>query len=157
MSRAIDTIIVHCSASPNGRRVTVEDIDRWHAERGYVRRAPAIARFNPGLKSIGYHFVIYVNGAIATGRGLEEIGSHARGYNANSVGTCVIGSERFTPMQWIALKANVEALLKRYPGAKVMGHRDVNPDKTCPGFDVTAWIASGMESPTAHILKETSK
>lgn len=43
--RKIDLIIVHCSATPEGKDFTTADIDRWHRQRGFA--------------SIGYHFVIY--------------------------------------------------------------------------------------------------
>ena len=34
--RKIDQIIIHCSATPEGRNVTVADIDRWHRARGFL-------------------------------------------------------------------------------------------------------------------------
>ena len=43
--RKIREIIIHCSATKEGRNFTVADIDRWHRERG--------------MRCIGYHFVIY--------------------------------------------------------------------------------------------------
>jgi len=38
MSRQINTIVIHCSATPNGRWTTAPDIDRWHDDRGFERR-----------------------------------------------------------------------------------------------------------------------
>lgn len=35
--RTIRLIIVHCSATPNGRPHNAADIDRWHKERGFDR------------------------------------------------------------------------------------------------------------------------
>ena len=32
--RKIKEIIIHCSATKEGRNFTVADIDRWHRERG---------------------------------------------------------------------------------------------------------------------------
>jgi hypothetical protein len=32
MARPIEKIIVHCSATPEGRDVKMEDIKRWHVE-----------------------------------------------------------------------------------------------------------------------------
>ena len=43
--RKIKEIIIHCSATREGRNYTVADIDRWHRERGFF--------------CIGYHFEIY--------------------------------------------------------------------------------------------------
>ena len=44
--RKIDKIIVHCTATPEGRHTTVEDVRRWHLDRGW--------------SDIGYHFLIYL-------------------------------------------------------------------------------------------------
>lgn len=139
--RSITEIILHCSASPNGRWTTVADIDRWHRERGFRRDPAWQPRCNPALTSIGYHHVIYTNGAIATGRHHEETGAHARGYNANSIGVCLIGTDKFTAAQWQALKGLLEALKKLYPRAEVRGHNELpGVTKTCPGFSVAAWL-----------------
>lgn len=154
--RQVDLIVIHCSATPDGRRTTVEDIDGWHRERGFRRLAQWRKACNPELTSIGYHFVLYLNGAIISGRHLDEVGAHVRGYNADSVGVCMVGQGRYSRMQWVALASNITALLKRYPTARVVGHRDLDKGKDCPCFDVAAWIASGMAPPEAHILKEPS-
>jgi N-acetylmuramoyl-L-alanine amidase len=75
--RRIDRIVVHCSATPNGKHFDVDTIRSWHAERGF--------------KDIGYHFVIYTDGSVVPGRPLEKIGAHALGYNESSVGVCLVG------------------------------------------------------------------
>ena len=80
--------------------MTIEDIDRWHTDRGFRRGAEWLARQNGRLFSIGYHFVIYTSGTVATGRHLEEIGAHVAGSNARSIGICMVGTDRFTPAQW---------------------------------------------------------
>lgn len=49
-----DTIIIHCSATRAGQDFTAADIDRWHRARGF--------------RSIGYHFVIRLDGTIEPGR-----------------------------------------------------------------------------------------
>lgn len=60
--RKIKEIIIHCSATKEGRDYTVADIDRWHRDRGFF--------------CIGYHFVIYRDGSIHVGRSVEEVGAH---------------------------------------------------------------------------------
>ena len=52
--RKINEIIVHCTATPEGRHVTVADVDNWHRAR----------KFN----GIGYHYLIYLDGSIHEGR-----------------------------------------------------------------------------------------
>jgi hypothetical protein len=156
--RSVNLIVIHCAATPNGKPFTAEDIDRWHAERGFKRDPKLIGYNQPNLKSIGYHYVIYTGGAVTIGRGLEEIGAHAAGHNANSIGTCLIGTDKFTLAQWASLRANIRASRKRYPGARVVGHRGLpNVSKSCPGFDVAAWLANGMEPSEEHVLDETSQ
>lgn len=128
--RHINEIIIHCSATPEGRDYTVADIDRWHKERGW--------------RGIGYHYVIYRNGSVHAGRPVEQIGAHCTGHNANSIGICYIGGvaadgktpkDTRTPAQRIALRELVEELRAKYPGATVHGHREFAP-KACPSFDV---------------------
>lgn len=74
--RRIDEIIVHCSATPRGRRVTAKDIDGWHRERGF--------------RCIGYHYVIGLDGEVEE-RAESEAGAHCKGHNARSIGVCYVG------------------------------------------------------------------
>lgn len=155
--RTIRRLILHCSASPDGRWQTVRDIDRWHGERKPpFRREPVWRRrMNPELAHIGYHYVIYTNGATATGRHLDEIGAHARGCNFDSIGICLIGTSRFSGGQWASLADLVAKLLdKRCPGAQILGHRDLpGVAKACPGFDVATWLQVGMAALPDHLLE----
>jgi len=140
----ITTLIIHCAATPNGKWFNAEDIDQWHGERNFTRGNKFLKNQQPRLKHIGYHFVIGLKGGVEVGRSLTETGAHARGYNKVSLGTCLIGTDKFTEDQWLALKQHVEALKNKFPGLKVIGHRQVNTHKTCPGFDVQTWLANGM-------------
>lgn len=164
----MELIVVHCSASPNGRSVTAPDIDAWHYQRGFRRSMAFRERQNINLAAIGYHFVGYVNGAIATGRHLDEVGAHTNGHNRRSLGYCLIGTDAYTPAQWESLKAWVWAMRHRYPEARIVGHRDLSPDldgdgviepqewlKTCPGFDVAEWLAGNMAPLAGHVLEGT--
>ncbi len=156
MARKIDLIVIHCSDSPNGRTLftgdpskrgfvtPVMEIDRWHAQRGFKRQPEWRKRQNPSLAAIGYHFVIYTRGAVATGRHLDEVGAHAVGYNATSIGICLVGRDAFSVEQWHSLQQLIESLKKQHPQARVVAHHALNKDKTCPNFDVAAWLASGL-------------
>lgn len=156
-TRQITGIIIHCTATPNGRWHDVFDIDQWHQARGFKRSDEFRNKFNPRLFAIGYHFIIYNNGAVATGRHLDEVGAHAKGYNSKSTGVCLTGTDKFTKEQWESLRDNVLGSLKRYPEARIIGHRDL-PDvhKTCPGFAVSDWLANDMRSLPGHILEPES-
>lgn len=162
---AITELIIHCSATPNGRINTAADIDAWHKARGFRRNAE-LAKHSP-LKHIGYHLVVRPNGAAEQGRRLDEMGAHAVRHNWQSIGICLIGTDRFSRAQWETLKTQVEIFRKKFPGIRVLGHRDTSPDtngngrvdphewtKTCPGFDVAAWLARGMVPADVHILED---
>lgn len=75
--RRITEIIIHCSATPEGKDFTVEDIRRWHLARHFA--------------DIGYHYVVYRNGSVHKGRAENIAGAHCLGHNANSIGICYIG------------------------------------------------------------------
>lgn len=176
--REINLIVVHCSATPNGRWVSTLDIDQWHGapvfkdgvkvrDHKFLRDGAWLAKQNSQLKHIGYHFVIYTNGAIATGRHLDEIGAHVVGNNRNSIGICVVGTDKYTAAQWSSLAALVDRLRKDFPNARVTGHRDLSSDrdndglvepwewlKTCPGFDVAAWCRADMVPPKGGVLED---
>ena len=72
-----DTIIIHCSATRAGQDFTAADIDRWHRARGF--------------RSIGYHFVIRLDGTIEPGRDVSLDGAHCTGWNRRSIGICYVG------------------------------------------------------------------
>jgi N-acetyl-anhydromuramyl-L-alanine amidase AmpD len=137
--RHINKIVIHCSGSPNGRANTPADIERWHLENGW--------------NEIGYHFIITLDGVVHEfGRTLSEIGSHAKGYNKNSIGICLVGTDKFTTLQWNSLKALVLGLKSQFPNSTILGHRDLpNVKKECPGFSVKEWQVE-MEPSKDHIL-----
>ena len=121
--RDIDKHIIHCSATPNDRQVTVEEIRDWHVNGN-------------GWSDIGYHFVIYRNGDIVAGRPVYKAGAHCLGQNAHSIGTCLIGNDLFTDEQHHALKSLHNTLNNIYSGLAAFGHRDFTNAKTCPNFEV---------------------
>lgn len=129
--RKITEIIVHCSATPEGKDFTVADITRWHRQRGF--------------RTIGYHYVVYRDGSVHSGRPEGEIGAHCTGHNACSIGICYIGGlaadgktakDTRTPEQRKALLMLLRRLRAKYPNAKIHGHRDFAA-KACPSFDAT--------------------
>jgi N-acetyl-anhydromuramyl-L-alanine amidase AmpD len=142
-----DLIVVHCSATGPAADIGVAQITQWHKQRGF--------------DTVGYHYVIRRNGTLETGRRESEIGAHVRGHNANSIGVCLAGGvdakgkpeNNFTPAQFSALETLLRELKGRYPQARILGHRDLSPDKNgdgkispdefikaCPSFDVAQWL-----------------
>lgn len=129
--RNITEIIVHCSATPEGKDYTVKDIRNWHLQRGF--------------NDIGYHYVIYRNGSINKGRDESVIGAHCTGHNANSIGVCYIGGmdsanknpkDTRTPAQKESLLKLLKELKVKYPKAKIYSHNNF-ANKACPSFNAT--------------------
>lgn len=144
VNRAIDGIVIHCLATPEGRHVDVATVRNWHVR-------------NNGWADIGYHFLIWVDGTIEVGRPLAKVGAHVAGYNARTIGVCYVGGcaadgvtpkDTRTPAQKAALVHLLTELRAKYPKASIKGHRDYSPDrnrngsieanewvKACPSFD----------------------
>lgn len=133
--RRIDKIIVHCTATPEGRDVSVNEIDLWHRQRGF--------------RCVGYHYVIGLDGTVDVGRPISEIGAHCSGYNSHSVGVCYVGGldkdgrpkDTRTTRQKSALIELLTALREQFPKARIFGHRDFAA-KACPCFDATKEYAN---------------
>ncbi len=133
--RNITEIIVHCTATPAGRRVSVADIDSWHRQRGF--------------NGIGYHYVVELDGHIAQGRPVHLTGAHCKGHNSNSIGVVYVGgldadgraADTRTAAQRKALAGLLDDLRKLYPGAAIHGHRDFAA-KECPCFNATKEYAA---------------
>lgn len=144
---SINKIIIHCSATPNGRDHDILDINFWHGPdrktRGltpFQRQANLVNDHQPSLRHVGYHYVIRLDGAVEFGRSLQEIGAHAQNHNSGSIGICLIGTDRYTTAQFDSLKCLVNTLKLTIPSIKsVIGHNQVTQNKTCPGFSVPAW------------------
>lgn len=182
--RPINLIVIHCSASPNtdalfrGKVGSAEFqnpaqvIDSWHIARGFKRTDEWRKRQNPDLKAIGYHYVIDRSGLVLTGRHVDEIGAHAKGYNQKSIGICLVGLDQFSPAQWSSLAHLVTAEIARITGRNgpanrinpltppaairlagergvaIHGHRELpEVHKDCPNFDVSTWLEKLMAAP----------
>ena len=95
----------------------------------------------------GYHYVIPTDGTIEAGRPEELVGAHCKHHNSHSIGICYIGGlddggttpkDTRTEAQKATLRKLIEQLHQRYPKALIVGHHDLNPQKACPCFHVTA-------------------
>lgn len=126
--RNIMEIIVHCSATPDGKDFTVDDIRKWHKARGF--------------SDVGYHYILYRDGSVHDGRSVHLVGAHCTNHNANSIGVCYIGGvatdgktpkDTRTPQQKEALLTLLKQLKSLYPQAKIYGHRNFS-NKACPSF-----------------------
>ena len=137
--RRLTEIIVHCTATREGKNYTVEDIRRWHLKRGFL--------------DIGYHYVIYLDGSVHEGRPIEKVGAHCEGHNISTIGIAYVGGldkdgnpkNTITPRQEESLYNLIVELMKKYPSiVSVSGHR-AYAAKACPCFDVSQWFNLKMK------------
>lgn len=138
MSRDIDLIVIHCSATAPSVDIGAAAIRSWHV-------------VDNGWSDIGYHYVIRRNGSIELGRDANTAGAHARGYNKTSLGVCMVGGvdeqlnpeDNFAPEQYKSLEVLVRGLQAKHDCTRVEGHGDLpGVAKACPSFDVQSWLAS---------------
>lgn len=140
--RRIDLILVHCTATPEGKDYTVDQIREWHT-------APKPK--GNGWSDIGYHYIIYRDGSVHLGRDVDIAGAHCEGYNSYSIGIVYVGGlenipgkpvselpskDTRTEAQKLALVDLLVKLRRLYPHAEISGHRNYDKKgKTCPSFD----------------------
>jgi N-acetylmuramoyl-L-alanine amidase len=123
----IKNLVVHCSASPQGRGDDASTIHRWHLEGGW--------------DGIGYHMVILEDGTMQAGRPEYWKGAHVGDFNSVSLGVCLIGQGGdATQKQMNALRVLIIGWKNKYPNSEVVAHADLDSKKSaCPGFNVKDW------------------
>jgi len=128
--RELNRIMLHCSATKEGKDYSVETIRDWHVK-------------GRGWSDIGYHWVIRLDGSIEVGRPLEKSGAHTKGHNKDSVGVCYIGGcdadgkpkDTMNPEQEKAWRMIVLSLRTLYGDLTIHGHNEF-AKKACPSFIV---------------------
>ncbi len=139
-------LVIHCTATPEGRDVSSAEIHRWHTSPKPAGR---------GWKQVGYTDLIHVDGTVE--RLVQnnedafvdgwEITNGAVGINrvsrhivyAGGITTGGAAKDTRTVLQKEALKKYVIDFVKRFPGAKVAGHNQF-ANKACPSFNVGLWL-----------------
>lgn len=129
--RKINKIIIHCSATPEGREHDVADIRRWHLKRGF--------------NDIGYHYLIHIDGTIEEGRPINKQGAHCSGQNRGSIGICYVGGmskdmkkakdTRTQAQKDSLIKLMHELIYKYNKDMTIHGHNEY-ANKACPSFNV---------------------
>lgn len=130
--RKIDKIIVHCSATVEGKDFKAADIRKWHLQRGF--------------KDIGYHYVVDLDGTIELGRPELQIGAHCSGQNKDSIGICYVGGvdknlrpkDTRTDKQIKSMNKLIKELIDKYSLSldDVYGHYQFNKFKACPSVKI---------------------
>jgi N-acetylmuramoyl-L-alanine amidase len=129
--RKINKIIIHCTATPEGREHDVADIRRWHLKRGF--------------NDIGYHYLIHIDGTIEEGRPINKQGAHCSGQNRGSIGICYVGGmskdmkkakdTRTQAQKDSLIKLMHELIYKYNKDMTIHGHNEY-ANKSCPSFIV---------------------
>ena len=130
--RKINKIILHCSATPEGRHHDVDDIRRWHVN-------------GRGWSDIGYHYLIHIDGTVEEGRPITKIGAHTLGENRGSIGICYVGGmskdmkkakdTRTQAQKDSLIKLMHELIYKYNKDMTIHGHNEF-ANKACPSFNV---------------------
>ncbi|GHT51039.1 N-acetylmuramoyl-L-alanine amidase [Bacteroidia bacterium] len=129
----LNEIVIHCTATPEGTEYTLNQIDQWHKARGFG--------------TIGYNYIIHLDGQIEKGRSLWLPGAHCnqKGKNFTSIGICYIGGcakngktpkDTRTNAQKQVMSKLIKELKNKYPIHSINGHRNY-AQKACPSFDVS--------------------
>ncbi|MFJ1412492.1 N-acetylmuramoyl-L-alanine amidase [Capnocytophaga canimorsus] len=166
MRKPLLYLVIHCTATPEGREVSSDEIRKWHLSPQPQGR---------GWKQVGYTDMIHLNGAIE--RLVEnnedpfvdgwEITNGAKGINSvarhivyvggsvarrgNNRKTELVPADTRTPAQREALAKFVRNFVSKNPNVKVAGHNQF-ANKACPSFDVPKWLRT-IGIPEKNIYK----
>lgn len=142
-------LVIHCTATPEGREVSAADIRRWHTS--------PVSAGGCGWKQVGYTDLVHLDGTVE--RLVDnnedawvdnwEITNGAAGYNSVSRHVVYAGGcdrsmkpkDTRTAAQRTALERYVKDFHRRFPDVRIVGHNELAA-KACPGFDVQAWLKS---------------
>jgi N-acetylmuramoyl-L-alanine amidase len=147
MPKPIKYLIIHCTATPEGREVSSDEIRRWHLSPKPQGR---------GWKQVGYTDLFHLNGGIERlvknnedafvdgweiTNGVAGLNSHSRHivYAGGLTADGKKAKDTRTLMQREVLKTYVLDFVKRFPGVQVAGHNQFD-NKACPSFNVPLWL-----------------
>lgn len=143
-------LVIHCTATPEGREVTAGDIRHWHCD--------PVSRGGRGWKQVGYTDLFHLDGTVERlVRNNEdanvdpwEVTNGARGYNQISRHIVYAGGvsaddrrkakDTRTVYQKEAMRRYVLDFHRRFPTVRIVGHRELNAAKACPSFNVGQWL-----------------
>lgn len=140
-------LVIHCTATPEGREVSADEIRRWHT-------APKAAG-GRGWNQVGYTDMIHIDGKVErlvrNNEDMQvdafEVTNGAKGYNAIARHVVYVGGvdatgkakDTRTEAQRNALAAYVRDFHARFPQVRIIGHNEIAA-KACPSFNVQQWL-----------------
>lgn len=141
-------LVLHCTATPEGREVSSSDIRHWHTD--------PVSKGGRGWKQVGYTDMIHLDGKVErlvknnedANVDPWEITNGVAGKNSVSRHVVYVGGvgkdgetakDTRTPQQLKALEEYVKDFHKRFPSVRIVGHNELAA-KACPSFDVKQWL-----------------
>lgn len=122
-------MVVHCTATqPNTKVANIQNY--WKTELKW--------------KSPGYHYIIEANGNIINLLPIEQVSNGVAGHNSEIINISYVGGidlsghpkDTRTEAQKDSILKLLKDLNKKFPNAKIQGHRDFKGvKKACPSFD----------------------
>ncbi len=147
---AMKYLVIHCTATPEGREVTSAEIRHWHTDPK--------SKGGRGWNQVGYTDMIHLDGKVERMVANNEdacvdpweITNGASGFNSVSRHIVYVGGvgkdgkskDTRTAAQTKSLTDYVRDFHHRFPQIRIVGHRELNPHKDCPSFDVQKWLLS---------------
>lgn len=148
MKKELKYLVLHCTATREGRDVSGDEIRRWHTS--------PVSQGGRGWKQVGYTDLVHLNGSVERLVANNEdawvdpweITNGAKGYNSISRHIVYAGGvaadgktpkDTRTAAQKAALEKYVKDFHTAHPKVKIIGHNQVAA-KACPSFDVSAWL-----------------
>lgn len=145
----LELLIIHCTATPEGRVVTPEDIRKWHT-------TPK-SEGGRGWKQVGYADMILLDGTLVNLVPYDEddlvepweITNGVAGINSKSRHIVYVGGtdkkgkakDTRTTEQRLTMMAYVNKTIDEHPNIKIGGHNQFAL-KACPSFNVAQWLRS---------------
>lgn len=150
----LEYLVIHCTATPEGREVSGADIRHWHCDPK--------PRGN-GWKQVGYTDLFHLNGGVErlTPNNEDanvdpwEITNGVKGYNGVSRHIVYVGGlenrpgvpykdlkskDTRTDAQRKAMEKYVRNFHLKHPEVRIVGHRQLDRSKDCPSFSVPGWL-----------------
>lgn len=141
-------LVLHCTATPEGREVSSSDIRHWHTD--------PVSKGGRGWKQVGYTDMIHLDGKVErlvknnedANVDPWEITNGVAGKNSVSRHVVYVGGvgkdgktikDTRTPQQLKALEEYVKDFHKRFPSVRIVGHNELAA-RDCPCFNVKQWL-----------------
>lgn len=164
-------LITHCTATPEGRNVTAEDIVRWHTS--------PVSMGGRGWKRVGYSDIVYIDGSLINMTPYNydnkvdpwEITNGAKGMNSRSRHMVYVGglvpdpeapedddeaaymaADTRNEFQKYTMEIYYKYMILRHPQILIAGHYDFSY-KSCPSFNVAKFCRE-IGIPEVNIYKK---